>query len=70
VIIVGNAKPQALILREESMECIEFTAPFNPRGNGYQVPLEEAIEALQEWVHTNGVIPSRGPTARILYVRN
>jgi hypothetical protein len=28
----------AMIMREESLECAEFTAPFNPRADGYQVP--------------------------------
>ncbi len=37
-IIVGKAKLQAMIMREEPLECVEFTAPFNPRGDGYQVP--------------------------------
>lgn len=37
-IIVGKVKLQAMIMREEPMECIEFIAPFNPRSDGYQVP--------------------------------
>lgn len=37
-IIVGKAKLQAMIMREEPLECVEFTAPFNPRGDRYQVP--------------------------------
>jgi Amidase len=37
-IIVGKAKLQAMIIREEAMECVEFIAPFNPRGDGYQIP--------------------------------
>lgn len=37
-IIVGKVKLQAMIMREEPLECVEFTAPFNPRGDGYQVP--------------------------------
>ncbi|PGH19536.1 hypothetical protein AJ80_03871 [Polytolypa hystricis UAMH7299] len=36
-IIVGKAKLQAMIMREEPLEVVEFTSPFNPRGNGYQV---------------------------------
>jgi hypothetical protein len=35
---VGKAKLQAMIMREEPLEAVEFTAPFNPRGDGYQVP--------------------------------
>lgn len=27
-----------MIMREEPLEAVEFTAPFNPRGDGYQVP--------------------------------
>ncbi|WEW58185.1 amidase [Emydomyces testavorans] len=37
-VIVGKAKLQAMIMREEPLEAVEFTAPFNPRGDGYQVP--------------------------------
>ena len=37
-IIVGKVKLQAIIMREEPLECVEFSAPFNPRGDGYQVP--------------------------------
>ena len=37
-IILGKVKLQAIIMREESSECVEFTAPFNPRADGYQVP--------------------------------
>jgi Asp-tRNA(Asn)/Glu-tRNA(Gln) amidotransferase A subunit family amidase len=37
-IIVGKVKLQAMIMREEPQECIEFSAPFNPRADGYQVP--------------------------------
>lgn len=37
-IIVGKVKLQAMIMREEPLECVEFAAPFNPRGDGYQVP--------------------------------
>ncbi|KAJ4135095.1 hypothetical protein NW768_004710 [Fusarium equiseti] len=37
-IIVGKVKLQAMIMREEPLECVEFSAPFNPRGDGYQVP--------------------------------
>ncbi|KAH6630486.1 amidase [Chaetomium sp. MPI-SDFR-AT-0129] len=36
-IIVGKAKLMAMIMREEPLECVEFTAPFNPRGDGYQI---------------------------------
>ena len=37
-IILGKVKLQAMIMREEPSECVEFTAPFNPRADGYQVP--------------------------------
>lgn len=37
-VIVGKMKLQAMIMREEPLECVEFTAPFNPRADGYQVP--------------------------------
>jgi Asp-tRNA(Asn)/Glu-tRNA(Gln) amidotransferase A subunit family amidase len=35
-IIVGKAKLNAMIVREETMECVECLAPFSPRGDGYQ----------------------------------
>ncbi|KAI1819342.1 amidase [Xylaria intraflava] len=37
-IIVGKVKLQAMIVREEPVEAVEYTDPFNPRGDGYQVP--------------------------------
>lgn len=37
-IIVGKVKLQAMIMREEPLECVEFIAPFNPRADGYQNP--------------------------------
>ncbi|KAJ5093003.1 amidase [Penicillium angulare] len=37
-IIVGKSKLQAMIMREEPKEAVEFTSPFNPRADGYQVP--------------------------------
>lgn len=37
-IIVGKTKLQAMIMREEPKEAVEFTSPFNPRADGYQVP--------------------------------
>lgn len=37
-IIVGKVKLQAMIMGEEPLECVGFTAPFNPRADGYQVP--------------------------------
>jgi Asp-tRNA(Asn)/Glu-tRNA(Gln) amidotransferase A subunit family amidase len=37
-VIVGKVRLQAMIMREEPLECVEFSAPFNPRADGYQVP--------------------------------
>ncbi|EEQ86219.2 amidase [Blastomyces dermatitidis ER-3] len=37
-VIVGKSKLQAMIMREEPLEAVEFTSPFNPRADGYQVP--------------------------------
>lgn len=37
-VIVGKVKLQAMIVREEPVEAVEYTDPFNPRGDGYQVP--------------------------------
>ena len=35
-IVFGKAKLQAMIVREDTMECVDFLAPFNPRADGYQ----------------------------------
>lgn len=35
-IIVGKTRLNAMTIREDTMECVEFLAPFNPRGDGYQ----------------------------------
>lgn len=37
-IILGKTKLEAMVMDEEPLECVEFTAPFNPRGDGYQNP--------------------------------
>jgi hypothetical protein len=37
-VIVGKTRLNAMVVREECMECVEFLAPFNPRGDGYQTP--------------------------------
>ncbi len=35
-IVVGKTRLNGMVIREEPMECVEFVAPFNPRGDGYQ----------------------------------
>ena len=35
-VLVGKTRLNAMVVREECMECVEFLAPFNPRGDGYQ----------------------------------
>lgn len=35
-VIIGKSRLNAMVIREEPMECVEFLAPFNPRGDGYQ----------------------------------
>lgn len=37
-IIVGETKLEVMVMDEEPLEAVEFTATFNPRGDGYQVP--------------------------------
>ncbi|TGO51362.1 hypothetical protein BOTNAR_0359g00120 [Botryotinia narcissicola] len=37
-VIVGKTRLNAMLVREETMECVEFLAPFNPRGDGYHTP--------------------------------
>ena len=34
--VVGKTRLNAMVVREETMECVEFLAPYNPRGDGYQ----------------------------------
>ncbi|KAK7408490.1 hypothetical protein QQX98_009357 [Neonectria punicea] len=34
--VVGKTRLNAMIIREETMECVERLAPHNPRGDGYQ----------------------------------
>ncbi|KAL9013661.1 MAG: hypothetical protein Q9173_001655 [Seirophora scorigena] len=36
--ILGESKLSSFAAREEPMESIDFQAPFNPRGDGYQSP--------------------------------
>lgn len=36
--LVGLNKLACLIAREEPSECVDYQAPFNPRGDGYQSP--------------------------------
>ncbi|KAF2682045.1 amidase signature enzyme [Lentithecium fluviatile CBS 122367] len=35
-IVIGKTKLNAMIVHEETMECVDCLAPFNPRGDGYQ----------------------------------
>ncbi|KAK7418468.1 hypothetical protein QQX98_003960 [Neonectria punicea] len=54
-IVVGKLKLQALIVREEPIEVVEFTDPFNPRGDGYQVPSgsssgSAAVSGSYDWL--------------------
>ncbi|KAJ4015400.1 hypothetical protein NW766_005742 [Fusarium irregulare] len=65
-IIVGKVKMQAMDMREEPLGCVEFSTPFNPRGDGHQGPsgsshASSASVASYEWLDysfgsdTNGV---------------
>jgi len=36
--IVGKTKLSSFAAREEPTECVDYPAPFNPRGDGYQSP--------------------------------
>jgi hypothetical protein len=36
--IVGTTKPASFAATEEPLECIDWSAPFNPRADGYQSP--------------------------------
>ena len=35
-VLLGKTRLNAMVVREETVECVEFLAPFNPRGDGYQ----------------------------------
>ncbi|CAG7559972.1 unnamed protein product [Fusarium equiseti] len=54
-IIVGKVKLQAMDMREEPLGCVDFSAPFNPRGDGHQGPsgsshASAASVASYEWL--------------------
>lgn len=36
--IVGTVKMAAFAATEEPIECVDYQAPWNPRGDGYQSP--------------------------------
>ena len=37
-VMVGSTKSSSMISREDPVEAVDFQAPFNPRGDGYQSP--------------------------------
>ena len=37
-VVVGKTKLSMLLSREEPAEAVDFQAPWNPRGDGYQAP--------------------------------
>lgn len=45
-VIVGKVKLQAMIMREEPLECVELTALFNPCAHGFRYPQEAVTQAL------------------------
>lgn len=65
-IIFGKAKLQAMIMREELLECVEFSAPFNPRGDRYLVPSGSSHGVVRALVHMTGTISQLDLTVRIL----
>ena len=36
--VLGKSKLSSFAGREEPTECVDYQAPFNPRGDGYQSP--------------------------------
>ncbi len=38
-VLVGSTKCSSMISREDPVEAVDFQAPFNPRGDGYQSPV-------------------------------
>lgn len=53
-IIVGKVKLQAMIMREEPLECVEFAAPFILAGMDTRCRLAAATQVLQELLRTTG----------------
>ena len=37
-VIIGSTKLASFAAAEEPLECVDFPAPWNPRGDGYQSP--------------------------------
>ncbi|KAH3905666.1 hypothetical protein HBI56_201990 [Parastagonospora nodorum] len=44
-ITTAKTKPNAMTIREETMECVEYLAPFNPRGDDYQTSSGSSSES-------------------------
>ena len=54
-LMVGTTKCSSMISREDPVEVVDFQAPFNPRGDGYQSPVgsssrSAAAIASYEWL--------------------
>jgi Asp-tRNA(Asn)/Glu-tRNA(Gln) amidotransferase A subunit family amidase len=54
-IVVGKTHLSSFAWREEPTECVDYPAPFNPRGDGYQSPAGSssgsgAAIASYEWL--------------------
>lgn len=54
-VLVGKAKLSSMISREEPWETLDYNAPYNPRGDGYQSPAgsssgSAAAIAAYEWL--------------------
>ena len=54
-VMVGTTKCSSMISREDPIEAVDFQAPFNPRGDGYQSPVgsssgSAAAIASYEWL--------------------
>ncbi|KXT00841.1 hypothetical protein AC578_982 [Pseudocercospora eumusae] len=67
--IVGTAKLSSMISREEPSECIDFCAPFNPRGDRSQSPAgsssgSAAAIAAYDWLDYAIGSDSTGSTRR------
>jgi Asp-tRNA(Asn)/Glu-tRNA(Gln) amidotransferase A subunit family amidase len=54
-IMVGSTKCSSMISREDPVEAVDFQAPWNPRGDGYQSPVgsssgSAAATASYDWL--------------------
>ncbi|KAJ4298065.1 hypothetical protein N0V90_005964 [Kalmusia sp. IMI 367209] len=76
VTLVGSTKCSSMISREDPIEAVDFQAPWNPRGDGYQSPVgsssgSAAGIASYDWLDiTIGSDSESSETRRRLHILN